>query len=119
MEEIKKYLSNPFVLAGLVGLGFYLYKRKELLIEQPEAKKSVKELETDSILPTTETEQEDSFDGVPKDLKRDAREMDSQTLKRTIITNQKMLKRARLSDKKREQIKKALNYLKREYKSRN
>ena len=42
--------------------------------------------------------------------------MDKQTLKRTIITNQKMLKRARISDDKRKQIQKALDYLKREYK---
>tara|TARA_Y100000004_G_C8848860_1_gene383838 strand:- start:348 stop:701 length:354 start_codon:yes stop_codon:yes gene_type:complete len=111
-----KYLKNPFVLAGIVGLGVYLYKRQQILSKNPKAEKSVEELQGEVSVEETDVEQTDSFDGVPTRLKKDVAKMDKKTLKRTIITNQKMLKRARISDKKREQIKKALNYLKQEYK---
>ena len=67
---------------------------------------------------TKTEEKKDNFAGVPEQLKRDSAKMNTQTLKRTIMTNQKMLKRARLSPEKREQIKEALNYLKQEYKIR-
>lgn len=106
-----KYLKNPFVLAGIVGLGVYLYKRQQILSKNPKAEKSVEELQGE-----VSVEETDSFDGVPTRLKKDVAKMDKKTLKRTIITNQKMLKRARISDKKRKQIQKALNYLKQEYK---
>ncbi|HAI44135.1 MAG TPA: hypothetical protein DCM40_41555 [Maribacter sp.] len=108
-----KYLKNPFVIAGIVGLAFYLYKRKQILSANPEASKPIEETgETQEV----SVEETDSFDGVPTRLKKDVSKMDKQTLKRTIITNQKMLKRARISDDKRKQIQKALDYLKREYK---
>jgi len=108
---MNKYLKNPYILIGLAGLGFYFWKRRQILKDQPNADKPIKELEN-----TSEEETEDNFSGIPSKLKRDTKEMDKQTLKRTIITNQKMLKRARLSDKKRNQIKNALAYLKQQYK---
>jgi hypothetical protein len=106
-----KYLKNPYIIIGLVGLGFYFWKRNQILKAQPNAEKTIEELSTDS-----EDVETDNFSGIPDKLKRDTKEMDKQTLKRTIITNQKMLKRARMSDKKRNQIKLALKYLKQEYK---
>ena len=110
---MNKYLKNTYVLLGLAGLGIYLYKRKQILEKTPEASKPIEEVETETI-----EEVKDNFAGVPEKLKRDSAKMSKQTLKRTIITNQKMLKRARLSEKKRKQIIKALNYLKQEYKNR-
>jgi len=111
---MNKYLNNIYVIAGLVGLGFYFYKRRQILAEQPEAEKSIDELEDKEAIEETK----DPFDGVPENLKRDVGKMDTRTLKRTIITNQKMLKRARMSDSQKSDIKKALNYLKQEYKLR-
>lgn len=106
-----KYLKNPYVLAGIVGLGVYIYKRQQILSENPKAEKSVEELQGE-----VSVEETDSFDGVPTRLKKDVAKMDKKTLKRTIITNQKMLKRARVNDKKRKQIQNALKFLKQEYK---
>ena len=127
---MNKYLKNPYVIIGLVGLGFYLYKRRQILSEQPEAEKSVNEIDHKKeildktfdplgrVEDLTTEEPKDNFAGVPEKLKRDSAKMSNQTLKRTIITNQKMLKRARLSDGRRKQLIKALEYLKQEYKIR-
>ena len=44
--------------------------------------------------------------------------MDDKTLKRTMETNKKILKRAKMSDKKRQVVKDMLAYMKKEYDNR-
>ena len=43
---MNKYLKNAYVVLGLVGLGYYVYRRKQILkISPKKANRSVKELE--------------------------------------------------------------------------
>lgn len=114
---MNKYLKNPYVVVGLLGIAFYLYKRNQLLKRKPSAAKSVEELEeTTNFSPPVVVEKkvDEDFE-VPKALIRDVKKMDENKLKRTISTNIKMLKRARLSSEKKKKIKQMISYLKKEY----
>ena len=105
-----KILKNPYVLAGLLGLGYFWYKRKQILKTNPEAKK-----------PIVEAEEKKSFIADPEMIKvgkrfvDDVRKMKTQTIQRTIATNKKMLKRARVSTERRKKIKSMLEFLQDEY----
>lgn len=105
-----KILKNPYILVGLLGLGYFWYKRKKILKTNPEAKKTIVELE-----------EKESFTEEPEMIKvgkrfvDDVRKMKTQTIQRTIATNKKMLKRARVSTERRKRIKSMLEFLQDEY----
>ena len=40
-----KILKNPYILVGLFGLGYFWYKRKQILKSNPKAKKPILEVE--------------------------------------------------------------------------
>ena len=103
-----KILKNPYVLVGLVVLGYVWYKRKQILKTNPKAKKPIVELEE-------EVEVEPEMIKVGKKFVDDVRNMKTQTIQRTIATNKKMLKRARVSTERRKNIKSMLEYLQDEY----
>ena len=42
---MNKYLKNRYVLIGLLGIAFYLYKRRQILKQTPKARKPIEELE--------------------------------------------------------------------------
>ena len=126
---MNKYLKNPYVVLGVLGIAFYLYKRNQILKQKPQAKKSVEEIEeeeiqTEEIQPKEEEvsnmvdEEKDKSVPIPKKLREDVKKMDKHTIKRTILTNQKLLKKARLEKEERQHIKNMLSYLKSEYKKR-
>ena len=53
---MNKYLKNPYVVLGVLGIAFYLYKRNQILKQKPQAKKSVKEIEAEEEAPTENTQ---------------------------------------------------------------
>jgi tRNA C32,U32 (ribose-2'-O)-methylase TrmJ len=111
--KIKDYLKNKYVVIGLIGVAFYLYKRRQLVKANPIVEKSVEELDDKSNFsePKDDVKVSSSFiDDVAK--------MDNKTLKRTMETNKKILKRAKMSDKKKQVVKDMLAYMKKEYDSR-
>ena len=126
---MNKYLKNPYVVLGVLGIAFYLYKRNQILKQKPQAKKSVKEIEAEEETQTeniqaTEEEVSNMVDEekvkipIPKKLKSDVKKMDKHTIKRTILTNVKLLKKARLGKEEKDHIKNMLSFLKSEYKKR-
>ena len=124
---MNKYLKNPFVVLGVLGIAFYLYKRNQILKQQPQAKKSVKEIEEEKVEETQTNKEEEVSNMVdeekkkipiPKQLRDDVKAMDKHTIKRTILTNVKLLKKSRLGKEERQHIKNMLSYLKSEYKKR-
>jgi len=126
---MNKYLKNPYVVLGVLGIAFYIYKRSQILKHKPQAKKSVKEIEAEEEAPTenTQTTEEEVSNMVdeekvkipiPKKLKSDVKKMDKHTIKRTILTNLKLLKKARLGKEEKDHIKNMLSFLKSEYKKR-
>ena len=116
---MNKYLNNKYIVFGLIGIAFYLYKRNQLLKSNPKAKKSVKKLEekTNFVAPKEKDVPEKEVKVGGKFIK-DVEQMDNSVLKRTMETNKKMLKRAKMSDKKREMVKEMLAYMKEEYDNR-
>ena len=110
---MNKYLKNKFVVFGLIGIAFYIYKRRQLIKTNPKVKKSVEELEETSSFV------EKKYDvKVSSELLDDVAKMDNKILKRTMETNKKILKRAKMSDKKRQVVKDMLAYMKKEYDNR-
>jgi len=103
-------LKNPYVLLGLLGLGYFWYKRKQILKATPAAKKPVEDMKDAFV-----SESEPDMISVGKRFVKDVEGMDNKTLQRTIATNKRMLKRARVSKEKRESIKNMLDYLQDEY----
>jgi hypothetical protein len=116
---MNKYLKNRYVIIGLLGIAFYLYKRRQILKETPKVSKPIEELEEKSNF-SKETKKGKSADpqSVGEKLVKDVEEMDNATLKRTIETNKKMLKRAKMSDKRKDTIKEMLEFMQKEYADR-
>ena len=92
---MNKYLKNKFVVFGLIGIAFYIYKRRQLIKTNPKVKKSVEELEETSSF----VEKKDDVK-VSSEFIDDVAKMDNKILKRTMETNKKILKRAKMSEKK-------------------
>ena len=111
--KISNYLKNTYVVLGLIGIVFYIYKRRKLIKKNPKVKKSVEELEEKSSFVEKSDEPK-----VGQEFIDDVEKMDKTTLKRTMETNKKILKRAKMSDKKRSMIKDMLSYMKTEYDNR-
>tara|TARA_R110000851_G_scaffold200229_1_gene351395 strand:+ start:1173 stop:1514 length:342 start_codon:yes stop_codon:yes gene_type:complete len=105
-----RILKNPYILLGLLGIGYFWYKRKQILKTNPAAKKPVEEIKDAFV-----GESEPDMISVGKKFVEDVEGMDNKTLQRTIATNKRMLKRAKVSKEKRESIKNMLDYLKDEY----
>jgi len=114
---MNKYLKNKYVLIGLIGIAFYLYKRRQILKTTPKVAKPIKELEEKSNF-TPKEEVAEVETKVGEKFIADVEKMDNTTLKRTIETNKKMLKRAKMSSKRKENIKEMLAYMKDEYADR-
>jgi hypothetical protein len=105
-----KILKNPYILIGLLGLAYYWYNRKKILKANPKAKKPILDVEE-----TEAFTEEPQMIKVGKQFVDDVRKMKTQTIQRTIATNKKMLKRARVSTERRKNIKSMLEYLQDEY----
>ena len=116
---MNKYLKNRYVLIGLLGIAFYLYKRRQILKQTPKARKPIEELEKieEKSNFSKETKSVDPNE-VGEKLVRDVEKMDNSTLKRTIETNKKMLKRAKMSTKRKDTIKEMLEVMLKEYADR-
>ena len=84
---MNKYLKNRYVLIGLVGIAFYLYKRRQILKQTPRVSKPIEELEEKSNFTTKESKKADPSKMADK-LVSDVEKMDNKTLKRTIETNE-------------------------------
>jgi len=117
---MNKYLKNKYVIFGIIGLAFYIYKRRQILKSNPKVKKSIEKLEKNSDFEIKEVKEETPIDNpkVGSQFIEDVASMDNKVLKRTMETNKQMLKRAKMSEKKRGQIKDMLAYMKKEYDKR-
>ena len=105
-----KYLKNPFVVIGLLGLGYYLFKRKQILKKTPKAKKSVAELEVKTIS-EEEVKKIAKENGVPMDLVRDVQDMSQKDIAKTILANQKTLSEEDMSNDERTHLKRMIEFL--------
>ena len=107
---MNKYLKNPLVIFGTLGVMFWLFtrKKKKEVIHTPEIVEEVEE----------EEEEEENLDGLPQEFIKDVKKMDKKQIKNTLRTNQAMLKRANVDKEKKEMIVKMLDYLKSEYAKR-
>ena len=118
--EAKKYFKNPYVIIGLICIAYYIYtrnknkknKKQEQLKTPPTAN-----LETANFTEVKDEIEKDRFI-VGKRLKNDVRVMSNEILMRTIKTNEKMLKRAKMSNDRREKIKEMIKYMKYQYVNR-
>tara|TARA_R110000824_G_scaffold360986_1_gene548746 strand:+ start:75 stop:458 length:384 start_codon:yes stop_codon:yes gene_type:complete len=122
--KISDYLKNPYVVIGLIGIAFYIYKRQQFLkdsqkevepeeVEPEEVETFIDEVEPDEVEPDEEEELK-----VGNKFITDVEKMDNKVLKRTMETNKQMLKRAKMSSKRKEMIKDMLSYMKKEYDNR-
>jgi|TARA_R110000851_G_scaffold142839_2_gene281651 hypothetical protein len=126
MEKLKKYLENPLVLMGGIGLIVFAYmkwseSRNTPLIankvetpKEEDAKEEVKE----DVKEEVKEESTSRFDGLPKDFFNDVKKMSGEELKHTIKLNKGLSKRKTLSEQEVGQIKLMLDYLSKEYAKR-
>ena len=112
---MNKYLKNKYVLIGLIGIAFYLYKRRQIKKATPKVSKPIEELEENSNFTPKEETKETK---VGEKFIADVEKMSNEILQRTIETNKKMLKRAKMSPERKENIKEMLAYMKDEYADR-
>jgi len=106
-----KYLRNPFILIGSAGLIYYVWQRNKIMKALPKSTKSIPEMEA-----TENLVDEDS--DLPEEFIKEVDGMSKEEVVKTIEHNAKMMDRARMSEKKREGIKRMLGYLKKVYDER-
>ncbi len=99
-----KYLKNPYVIVGLLGLGYWYMQRKKLKKANSNVDKSVEELDS-------QTNDEAQANGVPAKLVEDVKSMSKDKLARNIIVNQQMLNREEMSNDERTHILKMIDYM--------
>jgi len=104
-----KFLKNPYVLVGILTLAYVWYDRRKILKNNPKAKKAI------GSFNGNDNELAPEMISLGKQFVEDVRSMKTQTIQRTIATNKKMLKRARISTERRKNIKSMLEYLQDEY----
>tara|TARA_R110000772_G_scaffold213523_1_gene324070 strand:- start:70 stop:393 length:324 start_codon:yes stop_codon:yes gene_type:complete len=102
-----KYLKNPYVIVGLLGLTYWYMQRKKLKKANSNVDKSVEELDS-------ETKDEAQANGVPAKLVEDMKSMSKDKLARNIIVNQQMLNREEMSNDERTHILKMIDYMEKE-----
>ena len=108
-----KFLKNPFVVLGLIGIGYYFVQRRKILKNTPKATKSIKEIEKKG-LSQEEVEKRAKENKVPMSLITDCEKMNKKDLARMILANQKMLNEQKMSNDERNHILKMLEYLEKE-----
>jgi len=127
---MRDYLRNPYIIIGLIGCGYYVYKRYKLNKVKPT------KTTTTTITKDTTTKQESSNEesnlsfvdesvrkvakanGVPRKLVKDVAKMPTKKLARTILVNQRMLNREKMSNDKRNHILKMIAYMESELEAR-
>lgn len=111
-----KYLKNPYVLLGLIGIGYFVYKRRQLKKQNKNIDKSVTEL--DSSLSDDKKEVDTKAiakaNKVPEKLVIDVIAMGKKKLARNILVNQEMLNREEMSNDERNHILKMVAYMEQE-----
>ena len=119
MEKFKKYLENPLVLMGGIGLIVFAYMKwsesrpTPLIATKDETPKEVEEVEDvkEDVRKEVKEESTSRFDGLPKDFFKDVKEMSKEELRHTIKLNKGLSKRKTLSEQEAGQIKLMLDYL--------
>ena len=106
---MRKYITNPFILIGTVGVIFYIWQRKKVLKNLPTYKKGKLDIGTNNLSPEND---------LPEEFVNDVKKMSKEKILRTISHNDKMLERAKMSDKKRAGMERMLDFLTDEYQSR-
>lgn len=102
-----KYLKNPYVIVGLIGLTYWFVQKRKLVEANKNVEKSVEEL--DNFV-----KDEARANGVPQKLVEDVKKMGKKKLARNIIVNQQMLNREEMSNDERTHILKMINYMEKE-----
>jgi len=108
-----KYLKNPFVLLGIIGIGYYFVQKRKILKKTPSASKSVGEIEKKE-LSEDEIKNIAKENKVPMSLIEDCEKMNKKDLARTILANQKMLNEEKMNNDERNHINKMVEYLEKE-----
>jgi hypothetical protein len=126
---MKQYLRNPYIVVGLIGCSFYIWKKWKLNKVTPK-----KTTTTTAKVTTKDTKNETdneklSFinesvkkvanaNGVPQKLVRDVAKMPTKKIARTILVNQRMLNKEKMSNDKRHHILKMISYMESELEER-
>jgi hypothetical protein len=108
---MEKYLRNPYVLIGLVGIGFWFWKRDKIMKSQPNANDTIDNLDSASKFTGTMIEDKAKKFGVPTQLVKDTQKMSKRDCAKTIISNQQMLNATKMSNDERSHILKMVDYL--------
>lgn len=102
-----KYLKNPYVIIGLLGLGYWYMSSKKLKKANSNVDKPIEEV--DSV-----AQDEARVNGVPLKLVNDVKTMGKKKLARNILVNQQMLNREEMSNDERTHILKMIDYMEKE-----
>jgi hypothetical protein len=108
---VEKYLRNPFVLIGSVGIIYWFWKRNKIMKSQPNANDSIDNLDSASQFTGTMLEDKAKKFGVPTKLIKDTQKMSKRDVAKTIISNQQMLNATEMSNDERSHILKMVAYL--------
>jgi hypothetical protein len=103
------YLSNPYFLLGGALLIYWFYSRKKILAENPNATSSFNDLESSSF--ENSVEYLSKKFRVPKQLVKDTKKMSKKQIATTIIDNQKMINKTKMSNDERKHILGMVEYL--------
>lgn len=101
---MKKYLENPFVVLGTLGLVYYVWNRKKIMAKLPVFKKS----ENPS---STVKESIDKFLDIPENFRKQVEKMNVDEIKKTIKSNTEMLSRKKIGEDEKAGIERMLEYL--------
>jgi len=103
------YLKSPYVLLGVLGIAYYVYKRKKIIALLPKTS----EIETESVISEIKNKVDD-FSDIPESFKNQIKKMSANDIGKTIKSNQEMLSRKKLDKDEQEGVLRMLEYLRKE-----
>ena len=102
---MKDYFKNPFVIIGVLGIVYYLYKRNILVKEY-----NKKNLESNNMI-IKEDIIVDAKDVLPINFKNDVEKMSFSEIKKSMIENENLIKSKTLKPNEEKQVAEMVNYL--------
>lgn len=103
------YLNNPYVLIGGALIIYWIISRRKILGSNPNANSSISDLESSSF--NGQAEYLSKKFRVPKKLVKDTQKMSTKEIAQTILDNQKMINKTKMSNDERKHILRMVDYL--------
>jgi len=101
---MREYLRSPYIIIGVIGIVYYLYKRNILV------NKINKEI-IPALSSNNQAQTELKNNDVPTEFKKDVQKMSFSEMKKNVTQNERLIAEKKLKPKEEKQVAKMVKYV--------